>query len=245
MLASGNLGKLSPVERSFELIYHKRPHAPEFSINITNRCPNACPFCVRDRQMGWNVDAHDRPVNLYLERDPTVEEVARAVRAQLAESGERTKLIKFCGYGEPTVRLDVIVAIASMIRETHPDPELCIQVDTTGWPLLVLHGHEGVARLVRAGVDALSVSLNAPTLALYRRLTRPEIPAERAFDLSQRAVRLAVQAGMLVKVTAVAIGPLERDPTVRQAFRNLAFRLGAVPILRPYTNDAALAKGTR
>ncbi|GAH56437.1 unnamed protein product, partial [marine sediment metagenome] len=43
--------------------------------------------------------------NLYLEREPTKEEVLEAVRAEL-KKWPRGCLVKICGYGEPVLRMD-------------------------------------------------------------------------------------------------------------------------------------------
>ena len=71
-------------------------------VNLTNRCPCACTFCLRQ-----NMDTvtHDDQT-LWLEHEPTAEEVkAEFAKFDLSEYEE----VVFCGYGEPTERLDALL----------------------------------------------------------------------------------------------------------------------------------------
>ena len=66
-------------------------------LNLTNRCPNACDFCLRTHGDGVG-DAS----SLWLEREPTREEIwADLQKRDLTQYPE----LIFCGYGEPTCRL--------------------------------------------------------------------------------------------------------------------------------------------
>ena len=67
-------------------------------INVTNRCTNSCDFCVRDH-------GDELYGNLWLDREPTVNEINEAIDLALAEGKDKYKEIVFCGYGEPTVKL--------------------------------------------------------------------------------------------------------------------------------------------
>ena len=63
-------------------------------VNLTNRCPCACEFCLRKN--GPGVQGSD---SLWLEREPTRKEAIAAVDA--ANPAQYAELV-FCGYGEPT-----------------------------------------------------------------------------------------------------------------------------------------------
>ena len=66
-------------------------------INLTNKCPNACEFCIRNFTNSLG-DAD----SLVLKEDPTIEEVkAELERWDVTAYDE----VVFCGYGEPTERL--------------------------------------------------------------------------------------------------------------------------------------------
>ena len=91
-------------------------------VNLTNRCPCACKFCIR--QNGEGVYGSD---SLWLEREPTVEETVAALEAAGLATCEE---VVFCGYGEPTERLDELLAVARHIRTV--TPKLSIRVNTNG-----------------------------------------------------------------------------------------------------------------
>ena len=131
-------------------------------VNLTNRCPCACTFCIR--QNGAGVYGSD---SLWLEREPTVEEAVAALeRAGLAKCDE----VVFCGYGEPTERLDDLLAVARHVRAVAP--QVPIRVNTNGLADLIA-GQPTAARF-EGLVDVLSISLNAPTAEEYLRLCRPK-----------------------------------------------------------------------
>ena len=133
-------------------------------VNLTNRCPCACTFCIR--QNGPGVYGSDP---LWLEREPTADEVCEAIEKNL---GNCTELV-FCGYGEPTERLDTLLDVAGRFKKTHP--EMPIRVNTNG--LADLIAGEPTAHRFRGLVDVISISLNAPTAEEYVALCRPKFGA--------------------------------------------------------------------
>ena len=91
-------------------------------INLTNKCTNACSFCIR---LGG--DTVGDSGSLWLEREPDKEEVlADIFRRDLSEFQE----LVFCGYGEPMMRLDDLVWIAAQVKRKAPN--LPIRVNTNG-----------------------------------------------------------------------------------------------------------------
>ena len=133
-------------------------------VNLTNRCPCACTFCIR--QNGPGVYGSDP---LWLEREPTVDEVCESIERNLGNASE----LIFCGYGEPTERLDVLLEVAERFRKNHPD--IPIRVNTNGLSDLI--AGEPTAHRFRGLVDAISISLNAPTAEEYVALCRPKFGA--------------------------------------------------------------------
>ena len=77
-------------------------------VNMTNRCPCACVFCLRH-----NKDHVFNANSLWLEREPTVKEICDSIDAWDLEKYDE---IVFCGYGEPTERLDELLQVASYIK---------------------------------------------------------------------------------------------------------------------------------
>ena len=131
-------------------------------VNLTNRCPCACTFCIRK-----NGDGAYGSGSLWLEREPTVEEVLAALEAA---DPSRYPEIVFCGYGEPTERLDDLLEIARTLKVRHPGTR--VRVNTNGLADLIA-GAPTAARFAGA-VDALSISLNAETAEAYCAICHPK-----------------------------------------------------------------------
>lgn len=78
-------------------------------VNMTNRCPCACTFCLRN-----NGDELNGSGNLWLDREPDVSEV-KAAFDQFPP--DRYEDIVFCGYGEPTERLEDLLEVVAFAKE--------------------------------------------------------------------------------------------------------------------------------
>ena len=138
-------------------------------VNLTNRCPCACVFCLRQ-----NGDGVGGSGSLWLEHEPSAEEVRAAIDARdLSQFDE----VVFCGYGEPTERLDVLLETARHIREVAPSRR--IRVNTNGLSDLI-NGRE-TAPSFAGLVDVVSISLNTPDPDEYVRMCRPKF-GRRSYD---------------------------------------------------------------
>ncbi len=182
-------------------------------VNLTNRCPCACTFCIRQNAPG--VYGSD---SLWLEREPTADEVCEAIEKNL---GNCTELV-FCGYGEPTERLDVLLEVASRFRKAHPT--VPIRVNTNG--LADLIAGTPTAHRFRDLVDAVSISLNAPTAEEYVALCRPK------FGLAAYPALLKFAAevkGFVRDVTLTVVGTEDLTPEKEAACRRIAATCG-VPL---------------
>lgn len=116
-------------------------------INMTNRCTNRCDFCIR--QNGAGAYGSD---SLWLEREPTREEVLAAIGA--ADPTQYSEIV-FCGYGEPTCRLDDLLWVCREIRTRWKNP---IRINTNGQASLI-NGRDTAPEFAGL-VDAISISLN-------------------------------------------------------------------------------------
>ncbi|MCX5680540.1 MAG: TatD family nuclease-associated radical SAM protein [Candidatus Omnitrophica bacterium] len=154
-------------------------------LNITNRCTNTCDFCVRSKTQF--VKGH----NLMLEVEPTVEDIIKAVG-----DPKRYKEIVFCGYGEPTLRLDAIKAIASELKKKGAR----IRVVTNGHGDLI--NKKTIAPELKGLVDSFSVSLNTDTESVYNKACRPEFGMP-SYAAVKEFIKTCVKFGMDVEVTCL------------------------------------------
>jgi TatD DNase family protein len=130
-------------------------------LNVTNKCTNRCSFCVRyhSRGLGGSILSGGREPDL------------AALKDALRNFGSPADFKEFiwCGFGEPTYRLDLIVEAASWLRSGGAK----IRLNTNGHPGLI-HGRDVLLKLSQA-VDAVSVSLNAPNCRRYLELCNPDL----------------------------------------------------------------------
>ena len=123
-------------------------------INLTNRCTNRCKFCIRYTETG--VAGED----LWLVHEPDADEVKDALLNAGVETAEE---IVFCGYGEPTLRYELIIEVCRFIRDKNP--QAVIRINTNG------HGNRAAGKditpLFHGLVDEISISLNAKNAKEY------------------------------------------------------------------------------
>lgn len=137
-------------------------------LNITNRCPCSCTFCIRNN--GSSVYGSDP---LWLDHEPSLEEIYAAIDKRNLEDFHE---VVFCGYGEPTERLDILLNVAAYI---HKKSNIPIRINTNGLSDLI-HG-ERTAPKLEGLIDAVSVSLNATNAEEYQKLVRPKF-GEKSFE---------------------------------------------------------------
>ena len=130
-------------------------------VNLTNKCPCACTFCIR--QEG---DGAYGSESLWLEHEPTYEEVVEEFKKF---DLNKYKEVVFCGYGEPMTRVDLIAELCDYIHSTS---SIQIRVNTNGLGDLI-HG-KPIEPLLKDKVDVVSISLNAPNAEDYMKVTRPK-----------------------------------------------------------------------
>ena len=130
-------------------------------LNITNACPCACVFCIRNYS-----DSVGDAESLWLEREPTLDEIKAAFesRSDLNQVDE----IVFCGYGEPFERADDVIQIAEFIKARYYYTPL--RINTNGLVRLINPTFD-ISRLAIA--NSVSVSLNADDAEEYMRMTNP------------------------------------------------------------------------
>jgi TatD DNase family protein len=181
-------------------------------LNITNGCTNRCIFCRR--QSDYMALGH----YLKLPEEPTIEQI-------LAAMGDPTGYdeVVFCGYGEPTLRLDAIKEISARLRKKG----VRVRLDTNGQGNLI-HGRN-ICPELQSLVQAVSISLNAATQADYNAICSPRDEL-KAYPSIMDFVRTAKRSFDDVVVSVVNFPGVDV-----QACRCIAEDLGVSFRVRHYT----------
>ncbi|MDL2236821.1 radical SAM protein [Christensenellaceae bacterium OttesenSCG-928-K19] len=208
-------------------------------INLTNKCTCACTFCIRDN--GGGVGGYD----LWLETEPSAQQVIH-----LLES-DKTDIV-FCGYGEPTMRLDALLEIARYVKGYGGH----VRLDTNGHGSVyngrdiapVLAGKAENAPEQERGtevlctgkqgtrqssgimpIDEVSISLNAPTAEEYAKITNCRYGEQGFYDMLGFAAA-CVKNGI---DTALSVVDVIGDKEI-EACRKIAEDIGARLKVRHY-----------
>lgn len=186
-------------------------------LNLTNKCPCACTFCIRNSADGaYGSDP------LWLEHEPTIEEIMEDLNSR--DLDKYTEIV-FCGYGEPTCRLDTVIAVADKLKARPSCPLL--RINTNGLSDLI-NGKSTAESLCNV-MDIISISLNAGTKDEYMKVTRPKYP--EAFEAMQKFTSDCVKTkSAQVIMSVVDVIPPEQI----QASREIAEKIGAVLRIRAF-----------
>lgn len=154
-------------------------------LNLTARCNNNCVFCGRNR--GYVVKGHD----LTLDHDPDVAEMIAAMGG-VSKYDE----VVFCGYGEPTMRLEVLKQVARYLKGRGQK----VRLNTNG--LADLEYGRPVAPELVGLVDTVSISLNTADPVQYDNLCHSRFGVE-AYPALLAFARSCLQAGLRTILTVV------------------------------------------
>jgi cyclic pyranopterin phosphate synthase len=165
-------------------------------LNITNRCSCSCEFCLREFTDGVYGEV------LELAHEPDLEEVVAEIERAFMD-GPADEVV-FCGFGEPTLRLDLVLGVTEWLRLRR----LRSRLDTNGHGQLLNPDTDVPAALAAAGLSAVTVSLNAADPMTYDLICRP------TFSKAHRAViRFAEQCvGHGIETTLTAVDYPGADP---------------------------------
>jgi TatD DNase family protein len=146
---------------------------PALYINITNRCNADCVFC--DRKGAAVMEGY----SLKMEKDQ--EPKAEAYIREIGDPKKYTEIV-FCGYGEPTIRWDVVKAIARFIKDSGGTTRL----NTNGHGNVI--NHCDITPELSGLIDTVSISLNSTDPEQYAALMK--VPASmhgEMLDFARRA----------------------------------------------------------
>ena len=163
-------------------------------LNLTNRCPCACTFCIRQKNEKFYVKD-----SLWLDHEPDFEEVRAAL---LAEDLNKYSEFVFCGFGEPTEALDLLLQTAKFLKEKTNKP---IRINTNGLGNLI--HKKDITPLFEGLIDSLSISLNSSNPEIYEQNVRP-IFKEQAhpamLDFARKAVKHVPNVTMTTVSTTIS-----------------------------------------
>lgn len=137
-------------------------------VNMTNRCPCNCTFCLRQTR-----DEMENSGSLWLQHEPTVTEIL--VEFSKFDMSQYNEVV-FCGFGEPTERIDDLLIIAEFVKSKYG---IKTRINTNGLGSLI--HNKDIAPLFKDKIDTVSISLNTPDATKYNELTR-SIFGIKAFD---------------------------------------------------------------
>lgn len=158
-------------------------------LNITDRCTLECTFCPKHN---GSMRVHE--YDLTLDHRPSTDEIISAIG-----DPSRYEQVVFCGYGEPTLRLNVLLEVAKYVKSRGGS----VRVNTDG--LANLTNKRNVLPELAHCVDALSVSMNASNEDAYNKHCQPALPG--SFQAMLDFLSLAPR--YIPDVTATAIDGLE------------------------------------
>ena len=163
-------------------------------LNITNRCSASCVFCIRDVSDG--VYGYD----LRLKKEPSLEDMLE--KLSTLDLGKYREVV-FTGFGEATLRFDILLKITHWLKERGVRTRL----DTNGHAQLIYPDRDVVAELKEAGLDEVSVSLNAESEEKYNEICRPAF--EGSYNAMLDFTRDAIAAGIQTRMTVVGFNDID------------------------------------
>ncbi len=186
-------------------------------VNMTNRCPCACTFCLRH-----NKDHVFDSDSLWLDREPTVREVCDSIDTwDLAKYDE----VVFCGFGEPTERLYELLEVAAYIRARS---DIKIRINTNG--LADLIWKKRTAPALKGLIDTVSISLNATNKEDYFKVVRPKF----GIDSYDAMLAFAKDCAEYVPSVLMTVVDVVTSKEEQERCREICQAVGATLRVRPY-----------
>lgn len=188
-------------------------------INLTNKCSCACEFCLRQTR-----DEMEDSGSLWLEHEPSYEEVVEAFsKVDVTKYNE----IIFCGFGEPTERIDMVVRVGRFIKENYDIP---VRLNTNGQGNLI--NNDDITPLLKGVIDAVSISLNTPDAERYQEIVRSEF-GDKAYsgmlEFAKNAKRYVKDVIMTTVETTIT-----KDEEAQ--CQKICDKIGVKYRVRPYEN---------
>ncbi len=158
-------------------------------INLTNKCSNACDFCVRNERASYYGNY------LWLRNgDPTAEKVMAAANGfgDLSRFNE----VVFCGFGEPTYKMAEMLALCDFFHEKG----LKTRLNTNGQGNLI--NKRDIVPDMKGKIDFVNISLNASCCEKYQAICRSQFK-EAGFDGMVEFAKLCRRNGIACRFSIV------------------------------------------
>lgn len=186
-------------------------------VNLTNKCPCACTFCLRQTR-----DHMEDSEPLWLDHDPTAEEaIAEFAKFDMSRYNE----VVFCGFGEPTEALDVLLPTAAYVKKTYGKPT---RINTNGLGNLIWD--RDITPDFKGLIDTVSISLNTPNAQEYHDLVRSKFGMqsfEAMLDFAKKCTTYVPNVVMTTVATTITAD--EEDQC-----RKICEDLGVTYRIRPW-----------
>lgn len=153
-------------------------------VNLTNKCSNACVFCIRT-----TVD-DIKGKNMWLENeDFSAEDVLRQF-----ENFNTPEEVVFCGFGEPLMKFDILKEVAINLKQKG----IKIRINTNGTGNII--SKKNIVPELAKFTDEISISLNAPTKEQYDKISKPKFENTFAemLDFAKKSVENNIKTTLTV-----------------------------------------------
>lgn len=180
-------------------------------INLTNMCSNNCIFCLRQQKDDV------KGTNMWLETEKISSD--DVIEQLIPHKDKMAKGITFCGYGEPTMKFEVLKKVSQYIKSTYPNTY--IKVNTNGHGNII--NDKDILPELKGLVDEFSISLNAQNEELYDKLSQPKV--NNAYVEMKKFAKEASDLGF--KTTMSVVSGFDGCDINLAECENIAHSLGA------------------
>ena len=174
------------------------------------------------------MDFHGNNLDLAGE-EPTAMQVVAELEKQLPKAP--FKEVVFCGYGEPTMRLDVLLFVAQTLKGWMAQakyPPFKIRLNTNGLGNLI--NHKYIVPALAKVIDIVNISLNAQDENTWKKLMRPAPEYEQGYADVWDFITDCVGAGF----ERVVVSCVDQTGADISAVKRLVQEAGATFYLRSF-----------
>lgn len=173
-------------------------------INLTNKCSNSCDFCIRNGRDGLE----GQP--LWLTKEPCAEDVIN----QLPQDLYAYKEVVFCGFGEPTYKLQTMLETAKYLKKHG----VTVRLNTNGHSDMI--NGRPTAPLMKGLIDKINVSLNSDNADDYDAICHSEY-GKNAYNIMLDFARSAAAEGIYTILSVVDVIGEEKIENCRKIAEQL------------------------